>query len=90
MGILAVALFLVPGQGWRNEALYAAKMGTIPLPRVDVRAAMQTPLQVRLPPRESLPRKPVSPVRDAVPALSDKGVAIAEKLSKAGGALGNP
>lgn len=90
MGGLAIALFLVPGQGWRTEALYAAKIGNISLPKVDIRAATRTPEENHSPVEPPLPRKPVvNPARTA-PGLSDKGVAIVNSLRKSPNALASP
>jgi DNA-directed RNA polymerase specialized sigma24 family protein len=80
MGILAVALFLVPGQGSRTEALYAVKMGNIPLPSINVRAATQTPQEARSDTREPLPPKTATRGRGAVPGLTPKDAAIVENL----------
>ncbi len=84
MGILAVALFLVPGQGWHTEPLYAAKFGSIPLPTIHVRAAKQTPQEARSDTREPLPRKMASSTRQVVPALTKGNPAIVKQLLEDG------
>ena len=84
MGLLAVALFLVPGQGWRTEALYAAKMGILPVPVVEVRSdvplhrsenSQQEP--------EPLPRKTNRQDRHPLPVLSAEDAEIVKKLHEA-------
>jgi RNA polymerase sigma factor (sigma-70 family) len=90
MGILAITLFLVPGQGWRTEVLYAEKIGSIPLPTVQVRTATRTPEENHSPVEPSLPRKPVVNPARTVPRLSDKGVAIVNSLRKTPSALSSP
>lgn len=89
-GILAIALFLVPGQGWRTEALYAEKIGNIPLPKVDIRAATRTPEENHSPQESPLPRKPVATPARTTPRLSNKGVAMVNSLRKTPSALASP
>jgi len=84
MGILAIALFLVPGQGFRTEALYAAKFGTVPLPTVEVRSGMQMPQQAPSDTRDPLPRKMASEPHDAVPRLSKADAARVKQLYQDG------
>jgi hypothetical protein len=79
-GILAIALFLVPGQGWRTEVLYAEKIGNIPLPMVDVHAATQTPVEKRAPLESPLPRKPVTNLSRPVPVLNANAAEIMNNL----------
>lgn len=86
-GILAFALFMVPGQGWRTEALYARKLAKISLPNVEVRAAMRTPEDERLPLQAPLSRKTAAPLPHKVPVLSDEDAGIVKNLRKARGAL---
>lgn len=90
MGTLAIALFVVPGQGWRTEALYAEKIGNIPLPTVDVRAATRAPEEKRAPLEPPLPRKHVTNLSHTAPRLSDKGAAIVNNLRKTRSALASP
>lgn len=90
MGGLAIALFLVPGQGWRTEALYVEKIGNIPLPTVDVRAAMRTPEENHSPMEPPLPQQPVTTPARTMPRLSNKGVAIVNSLRKTPSALASP
>lgn len=87
MGILAIALFLVPGQGWRTEVLYAEKIGSIPLPTVQVRAATRTPEGKRVPLESPLPRKHVTNFSRPAPALNVNEAEIMNDLRNARGAL---
>jgi hypothetical protein len=75
---------MVPGQGSRPQALYAAKMGTIPLPTVDVHAATQTPQEARSDTPEPLPQKTISAHRNESPALRKEDAAIVKKLRHVG------
>lgn len=89
-GILAITLFLVPGQGWRTEALYAEKIGNSPLPTVDVRAATRTPEENDSPLEPPLPQKTVTTPARVTPRLSNKGAAIVNSLRKTPSALASP
>lgn len=84
MGVLTAALFLVPGQGWRTEPLYAAKIGTLSLPLVEVRS--DAPLHgnensLREP--APLPRKNNRQDRSARPVLSAEDAEIVKRLHEA-------
>ncbi len=87
VGLLALALFFVPGQGWRTEALYAEKIGQVSLPSVEVRAAMRASDQARLPLQTSLPRTNAIQVSKESPTLNDNGAAIVKKMGNPLGAL---
>lgn len=84
MGILAVALFSVPGQGWRTDALYAEKLGDIPLPRVTIRAAMKSQEPESSNTAAPSPRKTTLPRWEVVRAMQKEDAAIAKKLRQAG------
>ncbi len=90
-GVLAAALFLVPGQGWRTEPLSAAKMGNPLLSAIEVRSDVSrrngknssaTP--------DPFPRKTNLEDRQAQPALSAKDAAIVKKLREKGRRFGQP
>ncbi len=81
VGVLAAALFLVPGQGGRLEPLYAAKMGEMALPAVEVRT--DAPLhRTEDKPHiaDPLPGKTVRQDRRAQPVLSTEDAEIVKKL----------
>jgi hypothetical protein len=82
MGILAIALFAVPGQGWRTEALYAGKIGKVPLPTVALGAVREMPQADAPELQEALPRKRTSPQRASAPTLRIEDTAAVNKLSR--------
>ncbi len=85
MGALAAVLFLVPGQGWRVEPLFAEKMAKFALPTIEVRSDARSTLESF--PAKSEPNRRKTE-RNLRPVLSADDAGIVKKLRAEGAPRG--
>ncbi len=87
LGVLAVALFVVPGQGWRVEPLHAEKMAKFVPTVVEVRPSAPTTAE-RLPDKTS-PNLGKTDRRRPVLSAEDAALVKKHALTEAGSYVGN-